>query len=81
VGCGEKRSVDATPGTSQETSSAAKKQKSIPPRPEKKTKRLDGETEETETLSNFELQRLLSLQQLKVARLQIQQMSTDDVLD
>lgn len=83
MGCGEKRSAESVPEMSPETSTAAEKKKSIPPRPEKKLKCLDGETEETEHLSNLELQRLVLLQQLKVARMQIQQMSqtTDDVHD
>jgi hypothetical protein len=83
VACGEKRSADPIPAISQGTSSAAEKQKSIPPRPQKRVKRLDGETEETEHLCNFDLQCLVLLQQLKVAMMQIQQMSqtTDDVHD
>ena len=71
MGCGEKRSAESVPEMSPGTSTAAEKKKSIPPRPEKKLKCLDGE------------QRLVLLQQLKVARMQIQQMSqtTDDVHD
>ena len=65
-------STTTSKGPGKSKAEVSHKSDDIPPKPAKKLKLLEQETEETRQLSTQDLQRLVLLEQLKLARMQQQ---------